>query len=1078
MGGTPGGGGLSAGGVGCGGGVGRARYGSRMPEIPASPPLALDASQRLVVELPPGAGALVVGAAGAGKTTVLVELAARRVREGALVPSQLLVLAAGRHQADALRERMAQRIPVVTTGPWARTAASVAFEAVRERALLEGASPPRLLSGAEHDLAIRDVLEGGAELGTGPAWPAHLDETVRGLPGFRTELRELMMRATEYGITPHELVRLGERHERPAWVAAGGFMAEYGRVIAQSHEGLLDSAELAVFAERAVADGVAGERLSGVRLVLVDDVQQASEGTLRLLAAFAGRGAEVVAFGDPDLAANTFRGAGAETVGRFRELVLPAGAPELVLERVHRHGPGIRRIVRQVTEMVGTAGITGQRRAQSAAPAESEQAEPEHAAAEGLEPAMLLLQPSAWTLRSAIGRELRERHVFDGVPWGELAVIVRSRSDIPALERQLATAQVPTRSSTVGRPLREHPEAAALLRLVEHAIGRRLLDAGSAAAVLLGPYGGLDPVGLRRLRLAVRSEAIAHDDHRPAGELLAEALGEPAGFATIDHAVGREAARLARVLARVGVREREGASAEELLWEAWDGSGVAEPWRRAALGTGVAAEEASRALDGVVALFAAARRFAENRPASSARDFFAELLDAEVPSDVIAPQTASDAVLVTTPSGAVGAEFDTVVVAGLQDGRWPDLRVRGSLLGAPALVEVATGVDPRHLDERRAVLGDELRLLAVALSRARRRVLLAAVSAEDEAPSPVVTMLAREVPVREVAPLPLTLRGLVARLRLALTSDGRLPEWMRRERTDAPAALALLAAEGVPGADPQNWRGLAPLSTEEPLLDLTDPETRVAVSPSKLETLARSPMEWFVASYAGGQTSLAAGFGTLVHEVLEHAVEPEQQTAEAMWAALEQRWPELEFESPWIAEQQRRAARSAVEALAAYLRMQRAEGVVLLSSEPSFELDEAPALLRGKIDRVESHDGAIVIVDLKTGKPKSQAYVDDNPQLAAYQLAYARGQIDGLPEEHRPGGARMLYTRDGGAKAPYKVLDQAVLTPEQLAEFAQTVREAAITMAGAAFPAVQIDDPYAYGGEVRVVHLPGEVSGD
>ena len=129
---------------------------ARDPRIPFTP----DASQQAVLDLPATSSALVVGAAGSGKTSTLVELVARRVLDDGLTPAQVLVLAASRHQADALRERIAARVPIVTTGPWARTAASVAFEAVAERARIEGATPPRLLSGAEHDLVIRDVLEG------------------------------------------------------------------------------------------------------------------------------------------------------------------------------------------------------------------------------------------------------------------------------------------------------------------------------------------------------------------------------------------------------------------------------------------------------------------------------------------------------------------------------------------------------------------------------------------------------------------------------------------------------------------------------------------------------------------------------------------------------------------------------------------------------------------------------------------------------------------------------------------------------------------------------------------------------
>ena len=49
------------------------------------------------------------------------------------------------------------------------------------------------------------------------------------------------------------------------------------------------------------------------------------------------------------------------------------------------------------------------------------------------------------------------------------------------------------------------------------------------------------------------------------------------------------------------------------------------------------------------------------------------------------------------------------MVAGLQDGVWPNLRLRGSLLHPQELVRAVLGVDEASLDERKLVLDDELR---------------------------------------------------------------------------------------------------------------------------------------------------------------------------------------------------------------------------------------------------------------------------------------------------------------------------------------------------------------------------------
>ncbi|WP_181408375.1 PD-(D/E)XK nuclease family protein [Schumannella sp. 10F1B-5-1] len=1051
-----------------------------------------DPSQLAVLDLAPGASAVVVGAPGSGRTSTLIELVARRVEADGFAPDEVIALAAGRASATRLRDRLAERLRAVpdapvSSGPLARTIPSLAFDAVVARAAAEGAPRPRLLSGPEQDLLIAELLHGAIDDGGGADWPPHLSPAVRRLPVFRTELRELLMRLTEYDIPTRRLRAAGGIAGRPEWVAAAEFAEEYRAVVSAVGGSSLDPAELMAYADAAVRAGHTGERLARARLVVVDDLQQATEGAMRLLAAIAARGVPIVAFGDPDVATESFRGGEADALAAFPERM---GVPvvSLRLQQVHRQSPALRALTTEVTGRIGAAGAGTQRAA---------------AASGDDDPAALSAIAAATPAAEhrAIARVLRERHLLDGVPWSQLAVVVRSGAAIPALSRALALAQVPTRSTAGSRALRDDPAAAALLELVSVGTGRLALDGLVAERILTGPFGGLDPVALRRLRVALRAEELAGGGTRLGAALLAEALDDEHGFATIDHQVGRRAARTARLLARLRAESARGASAEELLWTAWERSGVADDWRTTALGTGIAAEETNRALDGVVALFAAARRFVEREPEREAEAFLASVLDADIPEDTLAPRTSGEAVLVTTPSGAVGIEVDTVVVAGLQDGQWPNLRPRGSLLRAgelgdaiarldafgqvggassaatePAPSSAATAVPAAGvIDERRAVLADELRMFALAVSRASRRVVLAAVAGDDEVPSPFHGFARRVAGDALVEPdgdaVPLDLRGMTGRLRRALTQPGAAPE----QRRSAAGALARLAAAEVPGADPATWHGLLAASTDAPLHDLGDPEVRVPVSPSALGTLERSAMEWFVERMAGSSSSLSANIGSLVHHALEHAVDADP---EHLWQLVESRWGELTFDSPWAEEVERRRARTAVTALASYLRTVEAEGVVLVSAEGSFRLDVAPAVVNGKIDRVESHGGRIVIVDLKTGSVVSAREAESHPQMSAYQLAYDGGVLDGLPEGNSAGGARLLFTKKGVAGKPYTLRDQAPLAPEQLEEFRGTLRAAAVTIAGPAYPATLIDDPFEHGGALRAVHLPGEVTGD
>jgi superfamily I DNA/RNA helicase/RecB family exonuclease len=1021
-------------------------------------PPTLDASQRAVIDLPDAASATVIGAPGSGKTTTLVELAADRVLNRGWAPNELLVLTTGRLAATRLRDRLALRLARPCTGPLARSVNSLAFDLVGHAAREAGRTPPRLITGGEQDNDVAELLAGHLEDGTGPAWPDHLAPEVRRLRGFRTELRELMMRATEYGVTPGRLAELGRRLDRPEWVAAAEFITEYRQVLGRLRPDQLDSTELVQQAIDIVAAGNVSEAVAGLKLVMVDDLQEVTQSTLSLLRVLAARGVAIIGFGDPDIAANAFRGGEPDAPGR---LAAHLGIPlqTLTLSTVHRHSIQLRALINRVTERVGTAAAGTQRKA--AAVGESDGA---------VVVVQATTQGREWASVSSL---LRERHLIDDVAWNDVAVVVRSGAQVPALARALALAEVPTRTAVGARALRDDHAARALLTMVDVGMGRTPLDAELASALLLGPFGGLDRLGLRRLRLALRAEELAGDSNRPADELVVEALSAPGRFATIDHRVGRQADKLAATLATLRSAADTGATIEELLWLVWERSGLARTWFDASLTAGIAAAEANRNLDGVLALFSAAKRFVERTPAAPARNFLEAVLDAEVPEDTLSPQARGDAVLVTTPSGVVGLEFDTVVVSSLQEGVWPNLRIRGSLLAPQQLVDAVTGLSA-DVDARAQVRDDELRMFTLAVSRARNRVILSAVASDDEAPSVLFSLVPPGATIADTANLmPRSLRGLTGRLRREATRARSLSE-----REAAASALARLAAERVPGASPDEWHGLIEPSTIEPIFGEED---TVPVSPSRLEAFEDSPVDWFIDSVSGTQSSTAMGIGTIVHWAMEHATDPRVDT---VWEKIEGRWDELLFEAPWVGEQQKRAARILAAGVAEYLGDFERDGKTLVGAERRFELEIGTAKVNGSIDRVErAPDGSVVIVDLKTGSAITrQDAINEHPQLGAYQLAYAEGVLDPFLDElgeHHSGGAKLLFVKKGVRGKSYREGVQARLDDEQLEGFRRRIRQAAMAMAAAEFTGVA--DLDAWGGfntAARMLHRVGAVSSE
>lgn len=992
--------------------------------------VTLDSSQRAVVELPDSASAAVIGAPGTGKTTTLIELIADRVLARGWGADAVLALTTSRATATRLRDAIALRLAVPTTGPMARSVNSLAFEIVRDAARAAGAPSPRLVSGAEQDAELAALIEGHLAEGSGPVWPEGLGADVRRLRTFRTELRELMTRATEYDVDAQSLRRLGGAHGHPEWIAAADLIQEYAEVIAYRSQTRFDQAELTRYAVSAVERGELGERVSALRLVIVDDLQEATETTLALLRSLASRGISVIAFGDPDVAANAFRGGEPDALGRLATVL---GVPETLtftLSTSYRQSPSLREFTGAIVERIGTAAAGTQRLAASAGvDSPNRDASPPIARVEAPSPA------KQW---STVARALREEHLHRGIAWSKMAVVLRSGAQLLPAMRALALAEVPTRTTVGGTALREDFAARHLLRVVSVGVGRDELTGDCATDLLLGPFGGLDALGLRRLRIALRAEEVAAGGNRPGDELLADALAAPGRLTSIDHRVARAAERLAETLALL---KGSHGSIEELLWIAWDRSRLAASWREQALGSGITAAEANRNLDGIVALFTSAKRFVELRPDAVPATYLGEVLDAEVPEDTLSPRSGDDAVLVTTPAGTVGLEFDTVVVGGLQDGSWPNLRLRGSLLAPQELVRLITGVESSAVDERKQVLADELRLFALAVSRASRRVILAAVANDDEASSAFLGLAPASTVVLDPTAVPLSLRAQVGRLRRMLVAGQRAGE--------AAASLAALAVEQVPGADPDDWHGLLAPTTVGPLFD----GEQVPVSPSVIEKLLDCPLDWFLERVAGADSGVIAAVGTIVHWAMETAPEP---TREALWQAVEQRWSELLFEAPWLAKRQRHIAEKFIDALAEYLHDFNSEGKALIGAEKRFELVIDNATLSGSIDRVElSRAGEVMIVDLKTGTPlTSQSTIDEHPQLAAYQLAYAEGHLDDALAgrgEHRSGGAKLLFVKEGVRGKLYREGVQASLDDASLDGFRDRVRAAAALIAAAEF---------------------------
>jgi superfamily I DNA/RNA helicase/RecB family exonuclease len=1016
----------------------------------------------------------VLGGPGTGKTTLVAHTVADRVHRG-VDPERALVLTSSRRAAADLRDRIVERLvaggvtPTVRE-PLVRTVHSYAFSVLRLQASLHDAPPPRLLSGSEQDVVIRELLAGECQAG-GSGWPPRLRPAL-GLPAFATQLRELLMRAAERGLGPEDLIALGRRSARDEWVAAGRFYREYEQVMLlrgsvgtatpQATAPALDAAELvseALLVLDTDAEVLRRER-ERVRHLIVDDAQHLDPLQATLVARLGAGAHELLLFGDPDQTIFSFRGAdpGLLTSGNARVVRLPTD---------HRMAPAVRGAVSRLASRLPGP------RAELGGPA-------------GEAPGGQLtvrVFGSAAAEASWVADQLRRAHLLEGVAWSDMAVLVRSTTRaLPPLRRALLAVGVPVAVPREELPVAHEGAVQPLLALLRYAVHPAALEEEAAIALLTSPLAGADPLGLRRLRRELRRRELATGGTRTSGELVLEVLGRgpdgpdgPDGLNRldgIDEQTAAPARRLAGLLSAAAGAARNGKTAEEVLWLVWQASGLAQRWAATAARGGAAGARADRDLDAVVALFDAAARYGDRLPGADSGPagvlgFCDYLTQQQIPGDSLAARSPQgEAVAVLTAHAAAGREWSLVAVPGVQEGSWPDLRLRGSLLGVEQLVDVTAGIDVDTLSRTAPLLAEERRLLLVALSRARRSLLVSAVRGEDEQPSRFLEELtgttdelghlasASGLAIRDRG---LSLPELVAELRRVCCD----PAEGDRRRLEAAAGLAQLARAGVPGANPDSWYGLGPPSSRAPLRVQGEP---ARVSPSLVELVSSCPLRWLLTRHGGEDVrALAAVTGSLVHSLVQAmaAGATDQQLDEALMQA----WAGVDAGAPWYSRAEQQRVRQMVEMFRRWWRDTRGELTEVACEQdidvalaPADPLDEEAVLLRGRVDRLERDSrGRPVIVDVKTSKtPMSKQAAEDHAQLAVYQLAAAHGAFaeHGLAAE--PGGACIVQVSARSSAALSRIqqpLDHAGLT-----RWRGVVREAARRTAGPEFVAIEGQD--------------------
>ena len=1034
-----------------------------------------ETTELIEAKLLAGESTTIVGRPGTGKTSLLETVYSQLVTE--LSPASVLVLTPNRDHADLLRNRLAVPPDAVLSAAPARSISSFAYGITRAAHAARTGEDLEFVSGADQDVFLADLLAGHERgHGLGPVWPTEISAEVRSTSAFRTEVRDVLNRVMEFDFgvrlpSPLEgadaepeyvfdygrgaLARALEDCDDPRWAAVAQILEEYLGIMSMPGYGGIDSATVLARAAfdilREPAEVTVGRRWSFApdvvpTVVLADAVQDfpaASWGTLEQLRE---RGCALALFGSPETVTGRFHGADSSIIDRS---AADPNFSTVVLDEVKGTDPGVAAIVddfgRRITNRWGLHHMPRRPAAVEPTDDRAEESDATGGTAAKETDGAGEAATAESDARGESGAEAVETHVFDsassgyrylarrvtnfvedGHSWSDVAVICRNTSTARVIANELRVSGVAT--ATIMQPLNVDPATAPLLELLSAAPD--FDDDESIAALALSLAGSiyvrLDPVQIRRFRRIVRRQFPA--DSSTAS--LAMALRSP---------IGDDSAPGLAVISRMlnAAAEAGPADPHQALWTIWEAAGVAQKWQAEALRD--PESEANAHLDSVLRLFTLAEKIAD-RGGFTARSFAGIVAEQDIAQDSLAATSGyADLVRVGTASSLAHVRTPLVVIAEVNEGVWPNPKLRGGILGLDDLSSVLHTGEPvtsdpgYHGHAKRTNLREEGELFYTALTRATEQIIVTAISDAEIEPSPFFDVLAAGtargtedvdgyVITHEDELPPLSLPEMAAHARAHLLgAAGRAEPAAAGATSDPPdedtrtwaALMRSLARTSQAVEPPERWRESEDLTSSEPLFG---PEDTVRVSPSQVETFTDCSLRWFLTRNGGDRPGTTAqNLGTIIHAAAETFP---QGPPSAIRDYVDQEFAALEFDAEWEREREREVALKMADRLGEYVTNTEGELVGVEVAVYATGVDEAGRewKVTGRLDRVEQGAEGVRIVDFKTGKNVVPGKdMDRHAQLGVYQEAINSGTIttaDGRTIDAQAYGAELVFLRN------------------------------------------------------------------
>ena len=1001
---------------------------------------------------------IVFGGPGTGKTTTLTQTVVSQIKSG-VDPNSILVLTYGRERASELRDQIVIQSGANAFEPIVRTFHSLAFSIINTQV---DADDPKyvLISGAEQDSFIRELLA-NPEHSPQVKWPKVLDQALS-TKGFARELRDLILRASERNFTYKKLVEKGHLLNEPWWEPAANFWKIYDEILGIRY-GFISGAAKRIDSSSIISQAISDlTKIPKIRdsfqnkfkIIIIDEFQESDNSQRNLLDLLASD--RVILFADPQSAIGQFRGADPEGV---RAYAANNNFETLELTTAIRTPAAITELSNAISSKFRNPG-------KPVAPKK----EAENATSR-IDVAKLASQSDC---ANYIAHAFRSAHLRDGIAWSQMAVILRSPgAGVSAISRAFALNNIPIQIDSDAQALGENPAIKPILTIAQIALGNIKLIPSNwdlIEEILFSEFGGADALSLRQMRIDLGKLREPGDDAKPSTQIILEIIDNNDAPLPWEQLLSLK--RIADVIAearkvvRMNSKGSSSVDIADLIWAIWstaknyEGDSLANTWRNRALKGGMRGAAADRDLDAVITLFESARRFAERMPGSDPQLFLDQLLSESIQSDAIAARgQRGEVVSVMTVHSAKGLEWDLVAITGLQEGIWPNLKARGSLLGSERLVESerteATARREIEASAASALVEDERRLLKVAVSRAKAALVITAYSKEDDSePSQYFEELYEHVHgissiEAEVVDLPrsLTPQALVSTLRRNLSSS----DSKNKDAEFSAKLLQTLAAKEIQSAKVENWLGGLNPSSTDPVLP---PDAQVSVSPSNLQSFSECGLKWFIEKSGGRDgDSTAQLLGIAIHSLAAMLKGEPGLTFDELATRLENGWQLIDGNKGWVRDYQFKLALEKLEKFYKWHAENKSKRT-LFAVEAEFEKVIGRALFNGSVDRVEVDEaGRVYIVDLKTGAPDiSKKKAEDHKQLAGYQLAVYEEAFSGDSPGVESAGAELLFlgtdSKSASAK-PQPVKDHETIKAEVVAaadamssnEFTATVND-------------------------------------